>query len=324
MDELITIVINVYNGEKYIRKCLDSIICQTYNNIEILIINDGSTDNTLKICNSYKDERIRIITTKNLWLSMSRNVGLDNAKGDYIYFVDVDDFIEKDTIEYLYNLCVKYKKDIAISNYKNIYNYNYTIKQPLEKIEELDSKEMLKRIFLKDQNSVVIWNKLIKKELLDNLRFEDRIVNDVAFTHKLVMKTNNIIHSNQIKYYHLKNQDSICRRKFEDLDRTIDLYNASVERYYYVKEKYPDFPENNYALLDMIIHVYLRKSKKIKKGLDKLGARKKYKELLTLNVLKCRINNKQKIKLILFRIHPKLNYVFNNTYLFIRDKRFIK
>ena len=80
MDELITVIINVYNGEKYIQKCLDSIVNQTYKNIEILIINDGSTDDTLSICEGYTDSRIRIITTENIGLSFSRNVGIENAR----------------------------------------------------------------------------------------------------------------------------------------------------------------------------------------------------------------------------------------------------
>ena len=79
MNELITVIINVYNGEKYIKSCLESIINQTYKNIEILIINDGSTDNTLNICKSYKDSRIRIINQKNMGLALARNVGIDNA-----------------------------------------------------------------------------------------------------------------------------------------------------------------------------------------------------------------------------------------------------
>ena len=138
------------------------------------------------------------------------------------------------------------------------------------------------------------------------------------------MRTDKIVYSNQIKYYHLKNKDSICRRKFEDFDRTIDLYNASVERYYYVNNKFPDFMENSYALLEMIIHVYLRKNKEIIKTLNKKGARKKYNEVFSFKVLKCKINRKKKMKLILFRINPKLNSIFNNAYLKIRVNRFIK
>lgn len=79
-QELISVIINVYNGEKFIVKCLDSVVNQTYKNLEILIINDGSTDNTVSICESYKDNRIKIINQKNMWISLSRNVGIENAQ----------------------------------------------------------------------------------------------------------------------------------------------------------------------------------------------------------------------------------------------------
>ena len=125
MKDLISVIINVYNGEKFIEKCLDSIVNQTYKNLEILIINDGSTDKTLKICKKNKDKRIKIINTKNMGLSLSRNVGIDNAKGEYLYFVDADDFIELDAIEYLYNLCKKYDVRIATCDPLTIYNYDF-------------------------------------------------------------------------------------------------------------------------------------------------------------------------------------------------------
>ena len=134
MEELISVIINVYNGEKYIKKCLESIINQTYKNLEILIINDGSTDNTLSICQSYKDERIRIITQENIGLSKSRNVGIENAKGEYLYFIDADDFVELDVIEYLHNLCKKYNVLISTSNAINVYGYNFKIKECKEKV----------------------------------------------------------------------------------------------------------------------------------------------------------------------------------------------
>ena len=95
MNNLISVIINVYNGENFIEKCLDSVINQTYKNLEILIINDGSTDNTLKICESYKDERIRIITTENLGLSKSRNIGIENSKGNYSRLWSMVEYFKK-------------------------------------------------------------------------------------------------------------------------------------------------------------------------------------------------------------------------------------
>ena len=177
MKELISVIINVYNCEKFIKKCVDSVIKQTYKNLEILIINDGSIDDTLKICKKIKDKRIKIITTKNLGLSLSRNIGIDNAKGDYLYFVDADDFIEEDTIEYLYNLIKKYDADISTSKPLTIFDYNYVKKDEKEKISILNSEEMLKKVILSEDTAVTLWNKLIKKEVFNGIRFQDRIIN---------------------------------------------------------------------------------------------------------------------------------------------------
>ena len=135
MKDLITVIINVYNGEKFINKCLDSIINQTYKNLEILVINDGSTDNTLSIIKTYKDKRIKLITTKNQGLSLSRNIGIESAKGDYLYFIDVDDFIEPDTIEYLYNLNKNNNTLISTCKSIDVYDYNILVKNKNEKID---------------------------------------------------------------------------------------------------------------------------------------------------------------------------------------------
>lgn len=315
MNELITVIINVYNAEKFIKKCLDSIINQTYKNIEILIINDGSIDKTLDICESYKDKRIKIITTSNQGLALSRNTGIDNAKGDYLYFIDADDYIEIDAIEYLYKLIKKHNADISTCKHLVVYNYDNKIIQKPENIENIDSVEMLKKMFLRQDNTISIWNKLIKKELFDNLRFEKRIINDVTYTHKIIIKAKNIVCSNQIKYYYLKNEQSICATKYEDLDRIMDLYKASIERYEYVKERYPDLIENNYVLLELITRLYLRKNPNIIKYLNKQGAKKLYRKLFSFKLLKCQVNYKQKIKLISFWISPKLNKTIYNMHL---------
>lgn len=324
MNDLITIIINVYNGEKYIEKCLDCIINQTYKNLEILIINDESTDNTLNIIKKYKDKRIKTITTENKGLALSRNVGIDNAKGKYIYFIDVDDLIEKDTIEYLYNLIKKYNCDIATSKYLNVYDYNIKVKHPPEIIEEFDKKEMLKRIFLRQGNTVCIWNKLINKDLFNDLRFEDILVDDLDFTHKLIIKTDRIIYSNQVKYFHLINIDSVCSRKFEDYNWTIESYKAVLNRYNYINELFPNFIENDYCILEFITKFYLRQNKKIINYLNESGTIKLYNKVFSLKILKSNINYKQKLKLLLFRISPKLNTLVFRTYLRIKRMQEIK
>ena len=303
--ELITIVINVYNCEKYINKCLECIVNQTYKNLEILIINDGSTDNTLSICRKYKDPRIRIKTTENLGLSLSRNVGIDNAKGEYLYFIDADDFIEVDTIEYLYKLIKKYNVDIATCKSMDIYNYDYEVKNKKEKVVFLSNKEMLIKILLFQDRAVAFWNKLIKKELFNDLRFEDRIINDLSYTYKLVLKSETIIFSNQIKHYYLRHSESITGKK-ESMDRIKDQYDVLYQRYNYIKKIYPKLIENNICILQNIIKLYIRENNQIESFLVEQNSFSLYKQVFSFKIIKSRINIREKIKIILFRVSPDL------------------
>ena len=124
-EELISIIIPVYNSEKYLQRCIDSIKSQTYNNIEILLIDDGSTDNSLQICNenALKDSRINVIHKKNTGVSDTRNIGIAKSKGKYVSFIDSDDYIEKNYIKKLYNAIID--KYVAICQYKKVTNKNY-------------------------------------------------------------------------------------------------------------------------------------------------------------------------------------------------------
>lgn len=307
MNELITVIINVYNEERFIKKCLDSVVNQTYKNLEILIINDGSTDNTLKICKKYKDKRIKIITTKNLGLSLSRNVGIDNAKGEYLYFVDADDFIEEDAIEYLYNLCKKYDCELSTCKPLTIFNYNYTLKQPPEKIDILDSKAMLKKIILSEDLAVTLWNKLIRKEIFEDIRFQDRIINDITVTYKLAIKSHKIVYSNQRKYYYLRHKNAITvNKKGERIERVTDCYKAIIERYNDIKKIYPNLIENEIAMLRVILQLYILDNEEVQKFLKEQKFEELFKKTFTLKMIFARVRNKEKIKLILFRINPKL------------------
>ena len=231
-NKLISVIINVYNAEKYIEKCLDSVINQTYKNLEILIINDGSTDNSIKLCKNYKDKRIKITTTKNMGLAASRNVGIESAKGDYLYFVDADDFIKEDTIEYLYNLSVKYNADVTTTKCLDIYNYDYKYQDEKESILVSDGYEYLNRILLSIDRCGTTWNKLYKKELFDNLRFEERIINDMNLQHKVALRSKVFVFSNQIKYFYLRTPYSITGR--HKPDRAMDMYLVGVDRFNYI------------------------------------------------------------------------------------------
>lgn len=316
MNKLISIIINVYNGEKYINKCLDSVINQTYTNLEILIINDGSTDKTLEICEKYKDERIKIITTENQGLSFSRNTGIDNAKGEYLYFVDVDDFIELDTIEYLYNLSQKYDADIVTCECKEIYNYNFKIETKKEIIRSLSNEEMLKAFLLKQINFCdSTWNKLIKKDIFNDIRFHNKTINDLTTTYKLIIKSKKIIYSNQIKYFYYRNQDSVTIKKKHDLNRNIEIHKVLIQRYYDIKEMYPSLIENDISMAKGIIMLYSRNNKELRKYLDNEGTLQWFKKIYSIKMLKYKFGKRLKLKFIIFSISPKLYQVTIDTYL---------
>jgi len=314
-EDLITVVINVYNGEKYIKNCLEQILNQTYKKLEILVINDGSTDNTLSIINKYKDKRIKVITTKNLGLSLSRNVGLDNAKGEYIYFIDVDDIVTKDIIEYLYNLCIKNKVLISTCKCKDTNKYELDITSDEEEIFVLTKEEMLKKVLLSKNREVAFWNKLIHKSIVKDLRFEDRIINDYALTYKLILNSDKTVYSSLIKYFHYENKNSLSNKKELDFNRNCDRYKVCIERYNYVKKIYPNMIENELAMLQCIARLYRIKNKKVKEYLKEENALKLYKELYSKEVLKSDINKLTKIKLFLFRINPKIHNFIVNLYL---------
>ena len=320
MNPLISVIINVYNGEKFISKCLESVINQTYKNLEVLIINDGSIDNTLNICKSYKDERIKIITTENFGLSKSRNIGIENVKGEYLYFIDADDYIENDVIEYLYNLCQKNNTKISTCRPIDIFNYNVIIKNKKEKIEVISNYEMLKKVLLSEDRAVCIWNKLIKKELFNNIRFENRPINDVAVTYKLVLATDKIVYSNQIKYYYLRHKESVTISKKNDANRSIDKYNACFERYNYIKNIYGDFTENDIGMLRIIPMLYVDGNEKLCDYLDSRSAKELFKKLFSLKVLNCKLKFGEKTKIILFRIAPKFDSFLYKKYRKIKSK----
>ena len=316
--ELISVIINVYNAEKYIKKCLNNILHQTYKNIEILIINDGSTDNTLDIINNYIDNRIKVITTKHLGLSLSRNVGINNANGKYLYFIDVDDYIDENTIRYLYNLIKRNNALIATCKCVDVDNYSYKVKKASNDYKIYTQKEFLKKVLLSRNREVAIWNKLIHKSLFDNLRFENRVINDISFTYKVILKAKKVVYGNDIKYYHFINKDSISIKAMNDYKRNIDRYKASIERYKHIKKIIPDLKENDVALMQTIARLYRIHEKNLRDYLKKEDALKKYRRLYNNKLLKLNISKLTRVKLKLFYISPLLHNCMVNLYLNIK------
>ena len=240
-ENLISVIVPVYNVEQYLRKCIDSIISQTYKNLEIILVDDGSKDNSGKICDEYenKDERIKVIHKKNGGLSDTRNIGLDIAKGDFISFIDSDDIVENDFFEYLIGLQKKYNSDITECNFVKVYEEKLKDfafpKNSYHSIVVTDSYGALKNYTSFDDdistNSVVVWNKIYKKELFEKVRFPVGKTHEDQYTmYKLLAQVNIFVTSSEAKYGYFQRADSIINKKFnEDRLSVFDAYDEVIE-----------------------------------------------------------------------------------------------
>ena len=213
MKELVSIIVPIYNVEKYLEKCIKSLINQTYRNLEIILINDGSTDESCKICKRYKnqDNRILFINKKNGGSASAKNIGLKIAKGDYIAFVDSDDFIELDMIEYMVNTIKKYNSDIVQCKLRDYYTNTIYFKQEEINEKSMDVKEFLYLILKQWENSL-FCNKLFKREVIENVFFkEGRCIDDEFFTYKCVINSKSIVTSNKIVYNYRMRRSGVMK-----------------------------------------------------------------------------------------------------------------
>ena len=226
MNAKISIIIPVYNVEKYLDKCLSSVISQTYKNIEIIVVNDGSPDNSDLICQEYaqKDSRIIYIKQENKGVSAARNVALDVATGDFITFVDSDDFVDNQFIEKYYSAIENTGTDIAIfSMYENV-NGKFTKYTITDKNKMITSHQAILDLVQDYNIKSYLWDKIFKKSLFDNLRFEEnRTYEDLLIMYKLFERARSIYYSTDAYYYYnLSNEGSITQNK--NINSTLSRY----------------------------------------------------------------------------------------------------
>ncbi|MBR4341835.1 MAG: glycosyltransferase family 2 protein [Lachnospiraceae bacterium] len=248
-DELISVIVPCYNVEKYLNKCLDSIVNQTYRNLDIVLVDDGATDNTGNICDSYaeKDERIRVIHQENKGISAARNIGLDNAKGKFVVFIDSDDFMARHAVEYFVYLQKKYNADVVNGRTCDLIDTEDGLKYKLEKIIVPDrtatSEEALKSIV---QNGCFVNCKLYKKEIFDDIRFPVGVINeDEEVMLKIYDRYSNIVLGGRTAYYYRVRPGSLTTSKFSF--KKLDLYYNSIKNLEFIKERHPNLYEYAYA-----------------------------------------------------------------------------
>lgn len=304
MDELITIIVPVYNIENYITRCIESVINQTYKNLEIILVDDGSKDNSGKICDEYekKDERIRVIHKINGGLSDARNAGIEQARGILITFLDGDDYIEENHIEYLYNMLIKYNADISVCQFKIIYENEEEKILKLKKNKErvLDNVKALEIMLYNKRFCNSTCTKLYKKELFDNIQFpKGKLYEDLGTTYKLIEKCKKLVYGNLQTYNYLINRkDSIINRKFDE--RRMEAIEFAKEILEFVENKYPNIKKAAIARLYMeciFTIVQIDEEEKYKENIEEIY---KYLNMYRVNIL---LNNKIQIKFKLFAIY---------------------
>lgn len=216
MDKpVVSILIPAYNAATYLPQCLDSVLKQTYRDLQVVIVDDGSKDNSLEVCKEYtaRDARVEVYHQENQGVAATRNHLLDKVKGDYVLFVDADDWIEPDMVEYLTSLAADYNSEMVMCD--RVINDE----KPSEKESEVNILQQEKAIcdFLYHDYFVgSLWNKLISRNILQNERFHRGISygEDALFCWRALQKVNNVVVCNKQLYHYRMNEDSISHQSF--------------------------------------------------------------------------------------------------------------
>lgn len=262
MEEKISIIVPIYNVEKYLRKCIDTIVNQTYKNLEIILVNDGSTDNSYKICEEYacKDKRIKTINKENGGLSDARNAGLKIATGEYVSFIDSDDYIELDMIYNLYQGIIKNYADICCCG--KVLEYEKNNVSVNNKSEFcIDNVEALRKILIGDNIDNSACDKLFNIKLFEDIEFPvNRYFEDIATVYKVFLKAKKVVHINNIGYHYVIRKNSISTEKFSK--KQFDALIFTKEMVIDVIKLYPELAEESNAFLFLEYITTMRKIKR--------------------------------------------------------------
>lgn len=283
-EDLISVIIPVYNAEKYLNRCVSSVCRQTFKNIEILLINDGSTDNSGIICEQIANEdiRIKVFHQENGGSSIARNTGMDRASGNIIAFVDSDDHIDSTMFEKMYNLMISNNLEVIEVNRddntgKLFFDDSFTIENRNEAFERIISS-----------SGFQVWKRLYRKSLIDDMRFIPKIIHqDVFFTIDVLNKIESIGYLNSALYYYNRQSESIIRSKYSRLKMDIGIRATE-----YLRENIPNTSQiekimDQYTVNYYTDHFFLisRNSsldsknvyrKKLKREISKSGKNVKY------------------------------------------------
>ncbi len=260
---LISVIIPAYNAEKYLARAVNSVLAQTYSNFELLIIDDGSTDQTLSICESLRqnDARIKFVKNKHEGLVNSRNTGISLSKGEYITFLDSDDEYEPEFLHKMLIGITENKSDICICGYVSIYRDYNEINNCLKDGEhKVYNREQLTKLLLKGEVSSHFWNKIYSRKIIDVLHYpKEKYYEDVFMMNNLIQKINSAAAISYIGVKYYQNNSSIVHQKKDKIE--MDGFDAFYERMLLFRTEYPEY--ENYLLkipIEIAIRLIVRKA----------------------------------------------------------------
>lgn len=249
MDDLISIIVPVYNVEPFLRRCLDSILGQTYKNLEVILVDDGSTDASGTICNEYcaKDPRVRVFHQVNAGISAARNKGLDKSSGSFIVFADSDDYIELNMVEVLLSAINRYNCSYVACGFNTVTPNEEVIREiKTDKIKIFNGVSALRHQYTQtkfETNFITVWGKLYRRSLFEGVRFcTGSMFEDVRIMPYLCLQCETIVCLPYIGYHYVQTPNSITRgnspgrevRMFQDsfeiFDDHIELYQKHNEQ----------------------------------------------------------------------------------------------
>lgn len=241
MEPKVSVVIPVYNVEAYLKRCVDSVIGQTYQNIEIVLVDDGSTDSSGKICDEYREncDRVRVVHQENGGVSLARNTGVDTASGDYVVFVDSDDYAMPTYVEYLVGLALEFDAELAMCGHTVICEDGKRLNYVSDFRGVYDKKDCQEKILYQEVLGTSPWGKIYAKRLFEKVRFPaGRLYEDAATVYLFVDEANKIAVGGKPQYYYMVRQNSIVTKTFSR--SKLDLLWATDNMAEYLENKYPE------------------------------------------------------------------------------------
>lgn len=262
MKDLISIIVPIYKVENFLNRCIESIVSQTYDNIEIILVDDGSPDNCPIICDEWakKDGRVKVIHKKNGGLSDARNAGIDNASGEYVLFVDADDSIDVSLCEKVMTF-MRPEIDIVSFGYRRVYDDCGDPATGDMTFELYDNEEAFRRYINRTPFTHMAWDKLYRRTLFEGVRFiKGRLAEDMAMTYLLFAKARKVGHLNYSLYLYYIRENSIMGTG--KLQLVLDAYKGECEAYQFGCINYPKLQtENDTRFLNQSMKVYLKLTK---------------------------------------------------------------